>query len=150
MNYNKLSADPTALILGIISLVILFLGCCCGFLAVISLALGIVGLVLATKSLKEYDQSPENYSHQSRQNVYIGKILSLIGTILSGIFLLVIVLFLLVYQMSFTTLLKEKFEEARNNDRQTDSTYIKKEVDGMYEEKDTTYTDSITVEEIKK
>ena len=53
MKQSKLSADPTALILGIVALVIGFAGCCCyGLFAIIPLALSIVGFVMANKSLK--------------------------------------------------------------------------------------------------
>ena len=149
MNYNKLSADPTSLILGIISIVIVILGCCCGFFVIISLVLGIVGLVLANKSLSEYDQFPESYSHQSRKNVYAGKVLSIIGTVLSSVITILFLVVLFFYQMSFSSIIKDKFEKFRNKRDTIDSIYIKQSNDGIYEEKDTTYTDSIKIEEIK-
>jgi len=49
--HKKLSADPNALIFGIISLIVVFLGCCCGPFVVASIILSVVGLVLANKSL---------------------------------------------------------------------------------------------------
>ena len=54
MNYNKLSADPTALILGIIAFVIMILGFCCGFVVFVSLILGVVGLVLSIKQIQQF------------------------------------------------------------------------------------------------
>lgn len=90
---NKLSADPSALVLGIVSLVIVISGCCCGFLAIISLALSIVGLVSANKSLNEFYLNPENYISESRGNVNAGKIVCIIGVVLSSILILISLVF---------------------------------------------------------
>ena len=123
MNYNKLSADPTALILGVIALVLMFLGFCCGLIVFISLILGIVGLVLSVKSLKEYDVDPSIYSPQSRQNVYIAKIICLITTILSSLYFIVIVFAVFIYQVSFSDLVNNKIEEIKNQ-KFNDSIYL--------------------------
>jgi uncharacterized membrane protein len=145
--YNKLSADPTALILGILSLVIVLLGCCCGFLVIISLILGIVGLVLANKSLAEFYQNSENYSVQSQKNVYAGKVLSIIGIALSGLFIMVFAVFMFFYQQNFTELLRNKYYESKNIriDIQ-DSTKNINKTDRMYNEKDSVYSDSVSVD----
>lgn len=145
--YNKLSADPTALILGILSLVIVLLGCCCGFLVIISLILGIVGLVLANKSLAEFYQNSENYSVQSQKNVYAGKVLSIIGIALSGLFIMVFAVFMFFYQQNFTELLRNKYYESKNIriDIQ-DSTKNINKTDSMYNEKDSVYSDSVSVD----
>lgn len=145
--YNKLSADPTALILGISSLVIVLLGCCCGFLVIISLILGIVGLVLANKSLAEFYQNSENYSVQSQKNVYAGKVLSIIGIALSGLFIMVFAVFMFFYQQNFTELLRNKYYESKNIriDIQ-DSTKNINKTDRMYNEKDSVYSDSVSVD----
>jgi len=90
---NKLSADPSALVLGIVSLVIVISGCCCGFLAIISLALSIVGLVSANKSLNEFYLNPENYISESRGNANAGKIVCIIGVVLSSILILISLVF---------------------------------------------------------
>lgn len=82
---NKLSADPAALVLGILSITLLIFGCCCGFISPITLTLGIVGLVMAKKSLKEFELQPDIYDPKSRGNVYIGKVLSIIGIVLSAL-----------------------------------------------------------------
>ena len=108
MNYNKLSADPTALILGIIAFVIMILGFCCGLVVFVSLILGVVGLVLSIKSLKEYEANPTVYSRQSRQNVYVGKIICLIATILSSLYFVVIVFAVVVYQVSLSDVFKNE------------------------------------------
>lgn len=143
--YNKLSADPTALILGILSLLIVLLGCCCGFLVVLSLILGIVGLVLANKSLNEFYQNSENYSVQSQKNVYVGKILCIIGIILSAIIGLVFLIFLFLYQQSFSEILKNKYYQSKNIEIDIqDSTKNIKNNDRIYET-DSLYTDSISV-----
>ena len=84
MNYNKLPADPTALILGILGLVIVLPGCCCGFLNIISLILGIVGLVFATKSMKLYAANPEDFHHKSWSNVKAAKVINIITIACSG------------------------------------------------------------------
>jgi len=88
---NKLPADPSALILGIIGLVIGVAGCCCyGFTAIVPLGLSIAGLVMANKSLKLYRLNPEEFSESSRSNVSIGRILNIISIVLNGLFLLVV------------------------------------------------------------
>ena len=148
---NKLSADPTALILGIISVVIVVLGCCCGFLAIFSLALGIVGLVLANKSLNEFYLNSENYSVQSQKNVYAGKVLSIIGISLSGLFILIFAVFMFFYQKNFTEILKSKYYESKNIQiDMRDSTKYNKNNERMYKENDSTYTDTISVDTLNK
>lgn len=89
--YKKVSADPTALILGIVSLVIVFLGCCCGVFVLASFGLSIAGIVIANKGLREYNLAPEEYSYNSKNNVFIGKILNIIALVLSSLFLLILI-----------------------------------------------------------
>ena len=110
---NKLSADPTALVLGIVSLVIVIAGCCCGFLAVISLALSIVGLVLANKSLNEFNNNSENYSPDSKSNVNAGKIICIIGVVLSSIFILISVVFFAFEGQNLSKKILEKYYESK-------------------------------------
>ncbi|EAZ96701.1 hypothetical protein FBBAL38_04740 [Flavobacteria bacterium BAL38] len=147
MNYNKLSADPTALILGVIALVLMFLGFCCGLIVFISLILGIVGLVLSVKSLKEYDVDPSIYSPQSRQNVYIAKIICLITTILSSLYFIVIVFAVFIYQVSFSDLVNNKIEEIKNQ-KFNDSIYLEEQTEQNYSN-DSLYIDSTFVDSIK-
>lgn len=103
MSYNKLPADPTALILGIIGLVVVLPGCCCGFLTVISLILGIVGLFLASKSIKTYANDPENYHHKSWSNVKVAKIVCIITIVISAL--------VLMLQIGMFAIAGEKFSE---------------------------------------
>ncbi|WP_298397141.1 CCC motif membrane protein [Flavobacterium sp.] len=143
---SKLSADPTALILGIISLVIILFGCCCGFLAVVSLILSIIGLVTATNSLKDYYANPDVFSHQSKQNVYTAKIICIIGTVVSALFILAFAAAFMIYQISLSDLFKEKIEEINSN-KANDSLFNNESVieykinDSIY--KDSTYVDSL-------
>ncbi|BAO75827.1 CCC motif membrane protein [Winogradskyella sp. PG-2] len=89
MNHNKLPADPLALILGIIALVIGIAGCCCyGITAIIPLIIAIIGLVTANKSLKAYGQNPEAYYPQTRSNVSTAKIINIIAIVMNGLVLL--------------------------------------------------------------
>jgi uncharacterized membrane protein len=68
----------TVLVLGIVGLVVCFIA-------------GIVGLVIGNKALKEIDANPGAYNN--RQNVVVGRILSIIGIVLQVI---VIVGYLLI------------------------------------------------------
>ncbi len=82
---NKLPADPGAMILGIIALVISLIGCCCGILAIPIAIMSIIGLVWANKSVKAYKMAPESYSPRSYSNVKSAKIVNMIALILSVI-----------------------------------------------------------------
>ena len=150
MRNNKLSADPTALILGVVSLVIILIGCCCGFLVIISLTLAIVGLVLASKSLREFDADSKNYSIESRNNVIAGKIICIIATVISSLYIVIAVVLLLVYQINFSKILKEKFNEIKERQEQSsDSIKNERLKDTINIDTDSTYYDSVRVEEIK-
>lgn len=146
MNYNKLSADPTALILGIIALVLIILGFCCGFVVFVSLILGIVGVILSVRSLKDYATNPSLYSHNSRQNVYIGKILCLIAIILSALYFIAIVIVIFTYQVGFSDLFEKGLEEIRNQ-KTKDSIYLE---EFKKESNDSIYIDSTFVDSIQK
>jgi len=138
MNYNKLPADPTAIILGIVSIVIVGLGCCCGLFAIGSLILSIIGLVMANKSIKLYRQNPENYSPQSRSNAGVGQVICIVSVVISAIFVLISLVYWAFFGSQLTeNILKEfnknkenneiQFEETDSldyNDAETDSIYI--------------------------
>lgn len=138
MNYNKLPADPTAIILGIVSIVIVGLGCCCGLFAIGSLILSIIGLVMANKSIKLYRQNPENYSSQSRSNAGVGQVICIVSVVISAIFVLISLVYWAFFGSQLTeNILKEfnknkenneiQFEETDSldyNDAETDSIYI--------------------------
>ncbi len=70
------------LVLGILS--ILF-WCCWG----IGLVLGVIALILGSKSKKLYKENPDRYSVSSYKNLNAGWICALIGTILAGAGLLI-------------------------------------------------------------
>lgn len=92
---NKLPADPSALIIGIIGIVVGIGGCCCyGFTAIIPLVLSIWGLVEANKSIKLYEADPSVYSQSSRSNVGISKILNIISIVMNSLLLLIVVAFI--------------------------------------------------------
>lgn len=147
MSYNKLSADPTTLILGIIAFVIMIFGFCCGLFVFFSLVLSIIGLVLAVKSLQDYNENPSNYSHNSQQNVYIAKIICLITTILSSLYFVVIVVAIVIYQVSFSDLFNNKIEQIRNQ-KFNDSIHLEKETEQNYNN-DSIYIDSTSVDSIR-
>ena len=86
MENQKLPNATAVLILGIFSI----LTCCC--YGIISIILGVVGLVLANKDTKLYAENPSQYTNYN--NLKIGKILSIIGIVLGAIYLIyVVVLF---------------------------------------------------------
>ncbi len=120
-NRNKLSADPSALVLGIISISLLFFGFCCGFLVPFSLVLGIIGWIIAHKSLKECDEHREEFSPKSRSNVYTGKVLSIIGTIVSGIAVIVGVVCLILYGGEFMDKFNKIYHQEKHRQHDGDS-----------------------------
>ena len=144
MNYNKLPADPTAIILGIISVIIVGLGCCCGLFAIVSLILSIIGLVMANKSIKLYKQSPENYTSQSRSNAGVGQIICIVGIVVSAILTLVSV----VYWAFFGSQLTESFMEEFNKNKEKNEIQFE-ETDSLdYDsETDSIYIDTVGIEE---
>lgn len=147
MNYNKLAADPTSLILGIVSLVIIFLGCCCGIFAVIALVMSIIGLVFAVKSLKEFDEYPDNFSVQSRKNVYAGKIVCLIGIILSALFIIIYAVVFAIYQVNFADKFKEIYREGREQQYKTEDTIYNQSIEEeTINASDSVYIDSVKIE----
>src|SRR5690606_21355923 len=127
MNQSKLPADPLSLILGIIALVIIIGGCCCyGIPAIISLVLSIIGLMSANRSLAEYDANPEAYSHQSRSNVAIAKVINIIAVILSSLATLIMIGFLILYGTILSFDLFDNYEFNNRNwdeEEQTDYEY---------------------------
>ena len=86
---SKLSADPGALVIGIISVVVVITGCCCGVLAIPVLILSLIGWIWAAKSKKAYLKNPEAYLAKSYSNVNTGLIMNMICTILVGILLII-------------------------------------------------------------
>ena len=121
MNDNKLPGDPTSLILGIVALVIGIAGCCCyGVSAIIPLVLAIIGLVMANRSIKEYDANPEGYSAVSRSNMVTAKVVNIIAVVLNGIFFLIFGLILLVYGSIFSAAMLGGFQDLDGRDNPWD------------------------------
>ena len=95
-NFNNFEAQeklPNAtpvLVLGVLSIIICF---CYGIGAI----LGGIGLYLANKDIKMYNENPNRYSNLS--NVKTGKVLCIIGLILSVLFLIYLIWFISVVGM---------------------------------------------------
>ena len=81
-NYIKqpLSNGTTALVLGILSITLF---CCCW--GILSLILGIIGVVLGSKAVGIYHENVDMYSEASYKNANAGKICSIIGLVLASI-----------------------------------------------------------------
>ncbi len=75
-----------SLVLGIFSIVTSW---CCGFIAIIGLTLGIIGLLLGSKALNIYQADPGKYTVNSQKNANAGKICSIIGIAISGVLILI-------------------------------------------------------------
>lgn len=120
MYKSKLPADPTALIFGIIGLVIGIASCCCyGVLAIIPLGLSIAGLVMANKSLRLYRENPEVYEHSSYSGVNTAKIINIISVIINSIIFLLFLVFIFIYGTVFSTAILEGIRQGKMNDFET-------------------------------
>lgn len=157
MNNNKLAADPLALILGILSLVLGIAGCCCyGLTAIIPLILAIIGLISANKSLKEYRLHPEAFSAQSANNVNSAKIINIIGIVINGFVFLISLVVIVFYG---TMLSSNIFDEIRYENGTTDEYYDYEmesetfddfeEDNNFEEEKDSVNIDALLEEELE-
>lgn len=108
MNQQKLPNATAVLILGITS----FIGCCFTN-GILGLVLGGIGLYLANKDTKLYNQNPDLYDNYSTLN--IGKVLNIIGIVFG---LLAIASFLVMLSMyGFEAimdqdLMREKIQES--------------------------------------
>lgn len=153
MNQNKLSADPTAMILGIIALVIGIGGCCCyGIFAIIPLILSIIGLVMANKGLREFALNSDAYSPQSRSNVATAKILNIIAIIFNGVVVFAFIIFFAVYGTLITSGIIEGIKESQNIDYYEDDDFddYDYEDDQVIIESDTIIVDSINIDKINE
>jgi hypothetical protein len=83
---ESLPNSTAVLVIGILSIIFCW---CLGF---IGLIMGVIGLVLGTKSKKLYKEDPGRYSVSSYKNLNAGYICALIGTILSGLYVLILVI----------------------------------------------------------
>ena len=150
--YNKLPADPTAMILGIIALIMSLAGCCCGVFAFIPLIMSIIGLVMANKSLKEFQVNPSIYEPQSKSNVSTAKILNIIALIVSALVTLFYIAYFMIYGALISTAIMEGYESQNNSDDynyewESDSLYDYE--DDYYEiQEDSISIDSLNIEEL--
>jgi len=153
MNYNKLPADPTAMILGIIALVIGFAGCCCyGIVAIIPLSMSIIGLVMANKSIKEFNQNPEAYSPQSRSNVATAKILNIIALVFNSLIFIYFIIVFFIYGTFLSSAIMKGIRQSQNDNYyewENDSLFNNDEDNVIEEEHDSIYIDTINIEKIK-
>ncbi len=151
MSYNKLPADPTSLVLGIIALVLGIAGCCCyGISAIVPLGLGIVGLVMANKSLREYYNNPDVYSPASKSNVSTAKVINIIAVVFNGVLTLVAVAIFAIYGSLFSAAFLEEMRNGTYDEYEweEDSEYKWEEDDYIIEEEvDSVKVDSIRVDE---
>ena len=116
MNQNKLSADPLALILGVLALLIGIAGCCCyGITAIIPLIMAIIGLVTANKSLREYGENPEVYAPQSRSTVNTAKIINIIAIVLNSLLVLVSIILLAFYGTMISSSVLEGMNKTKDS-----------------------------------
>jgi hypothetical protein len=153
MSENKLPADPLSLILGIIALVLGVAGCCCyGITAVMTLILGIIGLVVANKSLKLYHENADEYSEVSRSNVSMARVINIIAVVLNGLIVLAYTVIFIVYG---TFLSSEIMDAYKSGEFNTEDPY-EWETDSIYDyeydkiEVDTIETDSTIIYKIKE
>ncbi|MFD1062379.1 CCC motif membrane protein [Winogradskyella litorisediminis] len=142
MYKSKLPAEPTALVLGIIGLVIGIASCCCyGITAIVPLGLSIAGLVMANKSLNAYKENPEAYERASYTNVSTAKVINLIAVIINSLIFLFAILILILYGSLFSTAM---LESMRNGEFNSNDDYNYEEYDDYEWENDST---KIEVEE---
>jgi len=116
MSDQKLSADPNSLIIGIVSILFILGGCCCGLAVIPALGLAIYGLVLANKSLKEYVLHPESFERRSAGNVKVARIVNIIALILSGAATLVFIGYLIFFGAAFSSGLLEGMDSTKYSD----------------------------------
>lgn len=76
-NNGKLPNQQSALVLGIVSIVLSF---CC---AIIGLIPGIIGFVQANKAKALYEENPDGYSASSYSQIKTSRILNIIGIVLA-------------------------------------------------------------------
>ena len=96
---KKLPNTNAVIALGIISI------CTCFMYGFISLTCGIIGLVLAKKSIKIFEMNPGLYDESSFNTVKAGKTCSIIGISLSAAVILIFILFFGAYLTFLFTLI---------------------------------------------
>ncbi|MEO6731071.1 MAG: CCC motif membrane protein [Ferruginibacter sp.] len=94
---QNLPNATTVLVLGIISIVGSF---CYG---IVGLICGIIGLVLANKDRKLYNETPELYSSSSFGTSNAGRTCAIIGIILSTLIMVVFIIWIVIIGTAFST-----------------------------------------------
>ncbi len=87
---QNLPNATSVLVLGIISIVGAF---CYG---IVGLVCGIIGLVLANKDRKLYNEAPELYAQSSFGTSSAGRTCSIIGIILSSLIIVVVIFYIIL------------------------------------------------------
>ncbi|GAB4460972.1 MAG: hypothetical protein Fur0028_13890 [Bacteroidales bacterium] len=85
------------LVMGIISIAL------CWCYGVVGITLGIISLVLASKSKKLYKAEPEKYTIGSYKNLNAGYICAIIGLSLSALYLVLIIIYFLIVGAALST-----------------------------------------------
>jgi len=83
------------LVLGIVSIAL------CWCWGIISIATGIVGIILSMKAVELNKQSPGVYSESSYKNVNAGKICSIIGISLGALYLIFSIIYVIIVGAAF-------------------------------------------------
>lgn len=113
---DNLPNASTVLTLGIIGVVLFVMLCWCyGVIAIVTLIIGIIGLVMANRSISTYRKNPNDYSRSSYNNVSIGRILSIINVVLSGLVCFAFLILLIIFGSVIFESMDEVMEEIKNN-----------------------------------
>ncbi len=96
---KRFKNGTAALILGIVSLVMILLFCCLGFVGcIIGVVCSGIGLYLANKELKEAAANGDDpKAYLDYKNLNAGKIMCIIGLILNGLGLVACVILFAIY-----------------------------------------------------
>ena len=152
MNQNRLPADSSAMTLGIIALVILLLGCCCGLFSIASVVLSIIGLVSANKSIRLFKENPDVYSSFSYTNVNNAKVLNIVALAVSTIITMCYIAYFMFYGVLLSTILMEAYDNKENNSNyewENDSLFYEEE-DRFEIESDSIILDSVSIKKYKE
>jgi len=95
---QNLPNSTTVLVLGIISIVT------CWCVGIVGLTLGIIALVMASKSAKIYAANRNLYTISSYNNMKAGKVCAIIGICLSSIYIAYVVIYIAILGAAFSAL----------------------------------------------
>ena len=97
-----------AFVLGIISLCVSTVCCCC-YGSFAGLITSIIGLVLGNKAIRTYEENPNMYDEKSYRKAKTGKTLNIIGLIISLIVSAIIIVYLF---LAFTHQLPPELQDS--------------------------------------